>query len=116
MARLGGHFVLSDEGAAVLLSEQRNEERLAVVQEEIKGATSSGPEPTFLSPTFPPFRGEGGAQRRMRVRPAEAFARRARLFLSRQAVAVDALNPTIPAAGTSAASFVAAEAAPTERI
>jgi len=36
MARLGAHFVLSNGDVAVFLSEQRNEERLAVVQEEIK--------------------------------------------------------------------------------
>ncbi|WP_255423939.1 hypothetical protein [Xanthomonas sp. SI] len=37
MARLGAHFVLPDEDVAVLLSEQRNEERLAVVGEENRG-------------------------------------------------------------------------------
>lgn len=37
MARLDAHFVLSDEDVAVLLSEQRNEERLAVAEEEIEG-------------------------------------------------------------------------------
>jgi len=37
MARLGAPFVLLDEDVAVLLSEQRNEERLAVVGEENRG-------------------------------------------------------------------------------
>jgi len=37
MACLTAHFVLSDEDVAVLLSEQRNEERLAVVGEENRG-------------------------------------------------------------------------------